>query len=189
MNEDKMKRALDTLDSLVKRTREGKEFVAELLQHQDSMIIWIVGLASGAVIALPAMYNYVLDPKVTARWVLGIPIAFFVLAVIFGVVVRLLLAELMREGEFITHTKVVGWEALKFKHPESEEGRQQILKEALAILEDTDSDLPMRTKRADKITRYVARLEKLPFLFFAVGVVLAATFAVCPPLKCRALPW
>lgn len=188
MDEDRMKKALDTIDSLVKSTREGKELVTELQRHQDTMIVWIVGLATAAVVALPATYNYVLDLKVTARWVLGIPIAFFVLAVIFGVVVRLLLAKLMQEGEFITYTKVVGWEALKFKHPESEEGRQQILKEALAILEDRDLTLSKRKDRADKITRYVARLELLPFLFFALGVFFAATFAVFPPLKCGALP-
>ena len=108
MDEDsKMKRALDTVEQLTGSMREGRNTVLDQQRHQDSMLVWIVGLASAAVIALPATYSYVLDLKNAPRWILGIPIGFFVWAVLFGVVVRLLVEKLMQEDGLVASMKAV----------------------------------------------------------------------------------
>ncbi len=189
MDEDKMKRALDTVDSLARSMREGREIVADLQRHQDKMVIWIIGLAGAAAIGLPAMYNNIPDMKNAPRWALAIPIGFFVFAVIFGVVVRLLLLRLMQVDAVTAYMKVIGWEALRFRHPEDEAGRKRLLQDALAILEERDPKISAQTGKVKKINRCIEKLELLPFVFFAVGVIFAAILAVCPPLKCGALPW
>ena len=189
MDEDKMKRALDTVDSLAGSMREGLKTVADQQRHQDSMVVWIVGLASAAVVSLPPMYNYVLDLRSAPRWVLGIPIGFFVLAVLSGVVVRLLLEKLMQEDALAAYMKVIGWESLRFKHPEDEEGRKRLLKDAREILEDRDPNISKQKEKVAKISRWMKWLERLPFVFFALGVFFAATFVIGPPPKCGALPW
>jgi hypothetical protein len=185
----KMKRALDIVEQLSRSTREGRNSVLDQQRHQDSMLVWIVGLASAAVVALPAMYNYVLDLKSAPRCMLGIPIGFFVLSVLFGVVVRLLLEKLMQEEGLFAAMKVFGWEALKVKHTEDEEGRIKLLKEALQILNDEGQKISAQRGKVDKISRCIARLERFPFVWFALGVLFAATFAICPPLKCTWVPW
>lgn len=188
MDEDRMKKALDTVDSLVRNTREGTEIVTGLQRHQDTMIVWIVGLASTAVVALPATYNYVLDLKNAPRWVLGIPIAFFVLAVFFGIILRLLFLKLLDAEGLHTLKKVIRWESLRFKHSEDEAGRKGLLGDALEILRESDPKIAAQTKTVERINGWIERLELVPFICFALGVVCAALFAVCPSLKCGALP-
>jgi hypothetical protein len=146
MDEEKMKRALDTVDCLARNLREGWKTVADQQRHQDSMVVWIVGLASAAVVGLPPMYNYVQDLKSAPRWVLAFPIVFFVLAVLSGIVVRLLLEKLMQDDALAASMKIVGWEALRFKHSEDEEGRKRLLNEALEILEDRSSKSGTKAK-------------------------------------------
>jgi hypothetical protein len=92
------------------------------------------------------MYNYVQDLKSAPRWVLAFPIVFFVLAVLSGIVVRLLLEKLMQDDALAASMKIVGWEALRFKHSEDEEGRKRLLNEALEILEDRSSKSGTKAK-------------------------------------------
>jgi len=184
-----MQKAIDTVDSLVKNTREAVEAFTGLQRHQDTMIVWIVGLASTAVVALPATYNYyLLDLRCTPRWVLAIPVAFFAFAVISGIVLRLLFLKLLEAEALHTSMKIIGWESLKFKHPENEAGRKGILQDALEILRESDPKIEELTKKVKTINQWIERLEFLPFISFALGVVCAAVFAVWPGPKCGALP-
>jgi len=188
MDADKMQKALDTVDSLVRNTREATETFTGLQRHQDTMIVWIVGLASTAVVALPATYNYLLDLKCIPRWVLGIPIAFFVFAVISGIVLRLLFLKLLEAEALHTTMKIIGWESLKFKHDEDEAGRKGLLQDADAILRESDPEIAAQTKKVKTINRWIVRLEFLPFICFALGVACAAFFAVWASPRCGALP-
>jgi hypothetical protein len=189
MDEEKMKRAMETVDCLSRSMRDGWKTAADQQRHQDSMVVWIVGLASAAVVSLPPMYNYVQDMKSAPRWVLGIPIGFFVLTVILGIVVRLRLERLIQEDGILATMKIVGWETLRFKHSEGEEGRKDVLRDAQAILDDRDPGISTQKQKLAKISRSLDRLERLPFVFFALGVLSAALFAICPPNKCAAVPW
>ena len=189
MNEEEMKKALDTVDILARSLREGSKTIADQQRHQDSMVLWIVGLASAAVVSLPPMYNYVLDLRNAPRWVLGIPVGFFVLAVLFGIVVRLLLEKLIQEDFLAASMKIVGWEALRITHSEDEEGRKRLLQDALSILQDQPPVISAQKQKTANLSRWIARFERLPFVFFALGVLAAAALATCPPMKCGALPW
>ncbi|MCX5733261.1 MAG: hypothetical protein NTW68_02900 [candidate division NC10 bacterium] len=189
MDEARIKRALDMIDSMARGVTEGQKATGNQQQHRDSMVVWIVGLAAAAVVGLPPMYNYILDLKNAPGWVLGIPIGFFVLAVFFGIGVRLLLSKLMQAEMLHAQMKVIGWGALRFKYPENEEGLMGLLKDAHRILLDQEPELSAQKKMGERTACWIGRFEHLPFVFFALAVLFAAAFAICPPSKCIALPW
>jgi hypothetical protein len=178
-----MEKALGILDSTVKIEREARGEAAALQQHQDNALIWITGLASGAVLGLPAIYNYIFDLKSMPRWVVAIPMGLFALAVILGVVLRLFLAKLMQVDSQAAYAKVNKLELLKIRRFEGEQGRQRLLEEALAIVEDREATISGLKAKVDKITRRMAIFELWPFVFFALGILSAAILVVCIPLN------
>lgn len=189
MDEDnKMKRALDTVDTLARSMREGSKTISDQQRHQDSMVMWIVGLASAAVVSLPPTYNHLMDQKGASPWALGIPITFFVLAVLSGVAVRLLLLKLIQEDWLLATRKIWGWEALKVDHSEGEDGRKKLLQEALEIMNDGKAVILAQKTKVDKIVRWLKMIEWLPFVLFALGVLSAARFVVfAPPTGSKAM--
>ncbi len=179
--EAKMKRALDTVDALAKSIREARDVVSALQRHQDTMLIWIVGLASSAVVGLPVMYNYILDLKSIPRWVLATPLLFFVLAVICGIVARLFLKSLMDIEAQATYARATSLEALRVTQPMNEEGRQQILKQVSNVLKGDHPKTAEYTRRAARMVKCVRSFEWLPYVLFTLGVIAAAVFVVINP--------
>ncbi len=176
MNEDRVEKFLRTAEAYAGALREGWAHIGLLQQHEDKMVVWIIGLAAGAVIALLA---YVIDVKSAPEWALALLLGPFVLAVVAGVAYRLVLAVVMERDLLFALKKVHALEALKFRTFEGGQGLDHLGREVLAIMDDKPDTLAKLKCRLDRIQRVANRLRFLPYTLFALGVVIAPVIAVC----------
>ncbi|KRT70500.1 MAG: hypothetical protein XU15_C0004G0076 [candidate division NC10 bacterium CSP1-5] len=176
MSEDRVEKFLTTAEAYSRALREGWEHIGSLQQHEDKMVVWIIGLAAGAVIALLA---YIIDVNRTPQWALLLSLGPFVLAVVAGVAYRLVLAEVMERDMLFAAKKVHALEALKFRTFEGAEGSDQLAREVLAIMDDKPDTLAKLKYRLDRIQRVANRLRFMPYTLFALGVVIAPVISVC----------
>ena len=175
MSEEKVEEFLKTADAFARVLREGREHIGSLQQHEDKMVVWIIGLAAGAVIALLA---YVIDVKSAPQWALLLSLVPFVLAVVAGVAYRLVVKEVMERDILFGMMKVVAFEALRLKTFEGAQGSYQLGREVLEIMDDKPDNLAKLKCRLDRMQRVANLLRFWPYSLFAVGVVVAPFIAV-----------
>ncbi len=178
MNGKKLEQFLESVAGCVKAVREGREIIHSLQRHEDSMIVWIIGLATGAVIALSALLNYVIDPKSISRLTLSLLLGPFVLAVIAGIIYRLVLANIMEADALFAFKKIHSLESLKFRQFEPTEKLDEPIKEVLAIMDDKPDTLARLKMNLDNYQQYGNRLRYWPYTLFGIGVVGAAIIAI-----------
>ena len=176
MSEDRVEKFLRTAEAYAGALREGSAHIGLLQQHEDKMVVWIIGLAAGAVIALLA---YIIDVKSAGQWALALLLGPFVLAVVAGVAYRLVLAEVIERNMLFALGKIHAIEALKFRTFEGVQGLDHLGQEVLAIMDDKPDTLAKLKCRLDRIQLVANRLRFLPYTLFAVGVVITPFIAVC----------
>lgn len=176
MSEERVEQLLRTVHGYAGGLREARALIDSRQQHEDKMVVWIIGLAAGAVIGLLA---YIIDVKSAARWALALSLGPFVLAVVAGVAYRLVLAEVMEKDMLYAFKKIGALEALKFKALKGAEGLDQLGQEVFAIMDDKPGTLPQLKCNLDKFQRCANRLRLWPYALFAVGVVIVPVIAVC----------
>lgn len=178
MSEETSERFLKTVAGYVKAFREGRELAHSLQRHEDVMIVWIIGLATGAVIALPALLNYIIDPKSISRLTLSLLLGPFVLAVIAGIAYRLVLANIMEADALFAFKKIHALESLRFSQFEATQKLDEPIKEVLAIMDDKPDTLARLKMNLDKYQRCGNRLRYWAYILFGIGVFGAATIAI-----------
>ena len=176
MSEARIERFLRTAEAYAGSLREGRAQIGLLQQHEDKMVVWIIGLSAGTVIALLA---YVIDVKSADQWALALLLGPFVLAVVAGVAYRLVLTEVVERDMLFALRKVHALESLKLRTFEGAQGLDQLGGEILAIMDDKPDSLAKLKCRLDRIQLVANRLRFLPYTLFAVGVVITPFIAVC----------
>ena len=172
----RVEKFLRTAEAYAGALREDWAHIGLLQQHEDKMVVWIIGLAAGAVIALLA---YIIDVKSATEWSLSLLLGPFVLAVVTGVAYRLVLVEVMERDMLFALKKVHALEVLKFRTFEGTQELDHLGQEVLAIMDDKPDTLAKLKCRLDRIQRVANRLRFLPYTLFALGVVIAPVIAVC----------
>lgn len=181
MNGNNIGELLEAVAGYTRGLREGAALARSSQRHADNMVLWIISLSSGAVIALPATLSFFLSLKTLPGWVLGLLLGPFVLAVLVGIAFRLFLAKLMSADDKYSFAMIHALEALKLRGFEGQDGLEQLRQEVLAIVERRDADIARLKADVDRLDRSWGWLAYWPYIFFAVGVVGAATSAVGAP--------
>ncbi len=174
MSEERVEQMLRTVDGIARGLREGRALMGSLQHHEDNMVVWIIGLSAGAVIGLLA---YIIDVKSAPQWALVLSLGPFVLAVVAGVAYRLVLAEVMEKDVLFAFKKVHSLEALKFRTFEGAQGLDQVGGEVLEILDNKGDTLADLKCDLDKVQGWANGLRILPYILFALGVVVAPFIA------------
>ena len=164
---------LDTLDGYVKGLREAMAVADASQRHEDNMVVWIIGLATGAVIAIPSLLS-----QVVPQWGIGISIAPFVLAILLAIVHRLLLAELMTHDDYFGFDKIHKVEVLRFRDFGHEGGADPAREELLSIMGNEPEGLAKRKQTVDNLAWWVQRLRFFPYILFGFGVIVTAIITV-----------
>lgn len=168
-----VKLLLDTLDAHLRGLREAMVLCDASQRHEDNMVVWIIGLATGAVIAIPSLMG-----QVVPRWAIAVSIAPFVLAVLSGVVHRLLLAALMTHDDYFGLDKILKVEALRLRAFGSKEDTDAARIELLSIMDSKPPGLAKRKQTVDVLNWWTKRLSFLPYILFGIGVLVTAIIAV-----------
>lgn len=169
----RIERFLNTADGYVRSLREGMALADASQRHEDNMAVWIIGLATGALIAIPSLLS-----QVVPQWGIGVSIVPFIFAIILGIVYRLLLAELMTHDDYFGFLKIHKVEALKLSEFDDEKGVDEALKELLNILNDKGGELGKRKQTVDNLNWWIRWMRFLPYGLFGLGVVVTAIIAV-----------
>jgi len=164
---------LDTLDGYAKGLREGMALADASQRHEDNMAVWIIGLATGAVIAIPSLLS-----QVVPQWGIGVSIVPFVLAILLGIVHRLLLAELMTHDDYFGLYKIHKVEALRLRDFEGEAGADLARIELLNIMDDKSGELGERKQTVDNLNWWIRWIRFLPYSLFGFGVLVTAIITV-----------
>ena len=164
---------LDTLDAVVKGLREAMVLCDTSQHHEDNMVVWIIGLATGAVIAIPSLLS-----QVVPQWGIGASIVPFVLAILSGIAHRLLLAELMTYDDYFGFDKIHKVEVLRLRDFGSKEDTDAARIDLLNIMDNKPEGLAKRKQTVDDLDWWIKRLRFLPYILFGLGVLVTAIIAV-----------
>lgn len=177
-NEDRVDRLLETVSDYARGLREGLTLADSLQRHEDSIVVWIIGLAAGAVIALPAGLSYVVQTKHFPRWALALSILPFVLAVLAGVAHRLILAAMMEKDKLYAFAKIHSLEVLRFGRFAGEQGAKKLVEEVLGIMDDKPNDIAQLKIGRDRLQWWANRLLYCPPILFGLGVLVVAFIVI-----------
>ena len=164
---------LDTLDGYAKGLREGMALADASQRHEDNMAIWIIGLATGAVIAIPSFLS-----QVVPQWGIGVSIVPFVLAILLGIVHRLLLAELMIHDDYFGLDKIHKVEVLRLRDFGREGGADPAREELLSIMGNEPEGLAKRKQTVDNLAWWIQGFRFFPYILFGFGVIVTAIITV-----------
>ena len=164
---------LDTLEGYAKGLREGIALADASQRHEDNMVVWIIALATGAVIAIPSLLS-----QVVPQWGIGVSIAPFVLAILLGIVHRLLLAELMTHDDYFGLDKIHKVEVLRLRNFGSKEDTDAARIDLLNIMDNKPEGLAKRKQTVEDLDWWIKRLRFLPYGLFGFGVIVTAIIAV-----------
>ncbi len=161
--------------------RDGSKRANVLQRHDDAMAVWIIGLAAAAVIAVPAVLNYIVDIKTLSRWMLAFSLGPFALAVLIGIRYRWILAELMDADQKFAFLKIQILETFKLNKFDDVKKLDRLENEFEDILDDKVYGLPDERKNTVKWQRRAKRLRRWMYILFGVGVVITALIAIFAP--------
>ncbi len=162
---------LDTLEGYAKGLREAMALTDASQHHEDNMAVWIIGLATGAVIAIPSF-------QVVPKWGIGVSIVPFVLAILSGIVHRLLLAELMTHDDYFGVYKIHKVEALRLRNFEGEGGADPARVELLNIMDNKSGQLGKMKQTVDNLDWWIRWIRFIPYILFGFGVIVTAIITV-----------
>lgn len=171
MLEAEIKLFVGLADAYVRALREGMSHVDSLQRHEDNMLVWIIGLATGAVITVPAVLNRAANLPPLPPWMIGLSVGLYAFAILFGVAYRLLLAELMTHDNYFGVGRIHAVEALKFKRFEKVSDVDQARVDFLAIMNNKTDHIAKLKEKADRLSNYATRLRYFPYILFALGSV------------------
>jgi hypothetical protein len=177
-NEDRINRLLETISEYARGLREGHALADSLQRHEDSIAVWIIGLAAGAIIALPAGLSYVVQIKHIPRWALALSILPFVLAVLTGVGHRLILAAMMEKDKLYAFAKIHALEVLRFRRFAGEPGVKKLVEEVLGIMDNKPNDIAELKIGLDGLRWWAIRLMYCSPILFGLGIVIVAFIVI-----------
>lgn len=178
MNGERIEQFLETVTGYVEGLRDARAISESLWRHEDNMVVWIIGLAAGAVITVPPLLSQLINVQHLPRWALGLSLAPFVLAIPTGIVYRLVLAGHMKKNALFGFKKIHALEALRFRRFEAGQGLKQLGEKALAIVNDEPESIQGLKQAVEKSRPHVSRLKCGLYSLFLLGVLGVAIVGV-----------
>jgi hypothetical protein len=177
-SEARTNRLLEIIADYCQALREAHSHADALLRHEDSMAVWISGLAAGAVVALPAALSQILDVKHLLWWGLALSFLPFVLATLTGIAYRLSLAEIMEKDKLFAVAKIHDVEMLRFRELSEESDFKILEQEFFSIMDDKPADLAKLDDKVKKLQKFANYLRFFPYILFGLGVIGVAIIAI-----------
>lgn len=157
---------------------QGQRFAAETQRQHDSIAVWIVGICAGAVLALSPILDSFVDKTDIAKWQLMVLYAFFVLGVLLGIVHRCFLAQMMDADKFSAFTKTTLASTAILKEIHTPQDIKDMKNDLISVIDGTNQDLKNRRKSVDDWKWWVDRIQFIPMLMLALGVLTFALIAL-----------
>lgn len=177
-SEARTNRLLEIIADYCQALREGHSHADAIVRHEDNMAGWIIGLAAGAVVALPAALGQILDVKHLPWWGLALSFLPFILAALTGIAHRLILAEIMEKDKLFAFAKIHDVEMLRFRKPSEESDFKILEQEFFSIMDDKPANLAELDDKVKKLQKCANRLRLFPYILFWLGVIGVAIIAI-----------
>src|SRR5579884_3434288 len=145
-NQKEVDRLLNITANYIQSVQNAGRVAAESRQHDDSVMVWIVGLDSGLVIGIFPVLNAVLDVHKIPKLELIFAFVPFILVIVLGVGFRIILNIVSTLDSHFVIAKVGKLELIQFRGNKEIESLRESILEIINDKEEKLKELSTRIK-------------------------------------------